>query len=70
MALFAIGWASVGWLQAARQEPASPNPSPASQQRALLNRYCVTCHNERLKTAGLLLDKMDVEQVSAGAEVW
>ena len=68
VALLAIGLASGGWLQAARQEPS--NPSPASQQRALLNRYCVTCHNERLKTAGLLLDKMDVEQVSAAAEVW
>jgi len=65
VALLAIGLASVGWLQAARQEPS--NPSPASQQRALLNRYCVTCHNERLKTAGLLLDKMDVEQLRAAA---
>src|SRR5579864_4520816 len=57
-------------LQAARQEPSSPSPSPASTQRTLLNRYCVTCHNEKLKTAGLMLDKMDVEHVSEGAEVW
>ena len=27
-----------------------------SPQRLLLNRYCVTCHNERLTTAGLALD--------------
>src|SRR6266852_5829209 len=65
-----IGMGSVGCLQAARQEPSSPSPPPASSQRALLNRYCVSCHNEKLKTAGLMLDKMDVEQVSAGAEVW
>ena len=48
--------------------------SPASQalspQRVLLNRYCVTCHNERLKTAGLMLDRADVENVPAGAEIW
>ena len=68
VALLGVGLASGGWLPAAKQEPV--NPSPASQQRALLNRYCVTCHNERLKTAGLLLDKMDVEQVSTGAEAW
>jgi Protein of unknown function (DUF1592)/Protein of unknown function (DUF1588)/Protein of unknown function (DUF1585)/Protein of unknown function (DUF1587)/Protein of unknown function (DUF1595) len=42
----------------------------ASGASTLLNRYCVICHNEKLKTAGLMLDKMDVEHVSAGAEVW
>jgi len=41
-----------------------------SPNRALLDKYCVTCHNQRLKTAGLMLDKMDVEHVAAGAEVW
>ena len=43
---------------------ASPDP------RALLDQYCVTCHNDRLKTAGLLLDKSDVGHVGAGAETW
>ncbi len=45
-------------------------PTPASQYRALLDKYCVTCHNEKLKTAGLLLDKMDLENIPAGAETW
>src|SRR5712691_7268734 len=70
VALIGIAMASVGCLQAARQEPSSPSPASASAQRALLNRYCVTCHNAKLKTAGLMLDQMDVEHVSAGAEVW
>ncbi len=43
---------------------------PGTDNRALLNRYCVTCHNEKLKTAGLTLDKMDVEKVPENAEVW
>src|SRR6202043_1268801 len=68
--LIGIVLAGVTYLQAARQEPASPEAPPATTQRALLNRYCVTCHNEKLKTAGLMLDKMDVEHVGAGAEVW
>ena len=38
--------------------------------RELLNQYCVTCHNERLKTAGLLLDKMDPAHVADQAEAW
>jgi uncharacterized protein DUF1592/uncharacterized protein DUF1588/uncharacterized protein DUF1585/uncharacterized protein DUF1587/uncharacterized protein DUF1595/cytochrome c len=57
-------------LQAASQESASPVSPAASPHRALVDRYCVTCHNEKLKTAGLMLDKMDVENVPAGAQVW
>jgi len=70
MAFIGIAMASVNWLQAAKQEPSNPAPSPAASHRALLNRYCVTCHNERLKTAGLVLDKMDVGKVSENAETW
>src|SRR5271166_5155235 len=39
-------------------------------QRALLNQYCVVCHNEQLKTGNLMLDKLDVEHVGPDAEVW
>ena len=65
-----IALAGVSCLQAAAQQPASPAPPPASQCRVLLNRYCVTCHNEKLQTAGLMLDTVDVAHVSEGAEVW
>src|SRR5687767_14970008 len=37
---------------------------------ATLNRYCVTCHNEKLKTANLLLEKMDSANVGPEAEIW
>ena len=36
----------------------------------MIDRYCVTCHNERLETAGLRLDLIDVANVSERAEVW
>ena len=45
-------------------------PLVASEQRVLLDRYCVTCHNDKLKTAGLMLDEMDVGNVGVKAEVW
>ena len=38
--------------------------------RALLDRYCVTCHNERLRTAGLALDAVDPAQVADAPEIW
>ena len=44
--------------------------APASPYRAVLDRYCVTCHNERLRTAGLSLETLDVDQVSHRPDVW
>jgi hypothetical protein len=57
---------------AASVEASSPSQTvPQSfQPRATLNRYCVTCHNEKLRTADLLLDKMDTQDVGRAAEDW
>src|SRR5262249_34424521 len=38
--------------------------------RAILDQYCVSCHNERLKTGGLALDALDLEQVETHADIW
>ena len=45
-------------------------PAAAPSPRALVDRYCVTCHNERLKTGGLSLDVADIEHPSMASEVW
>jgi len=47
--------------------PGAPSATPAGQ---LVTTYCVTCHNERTKTANLMLDKADADQVSNSAEAW
>src|ERR1700674_2272612 len=52
------------------QTPATAASATSPDPRALINQYCVTCHNERLKTAGLLLDQMDVAHVGADGDVW
>jgi mono/diheme cytochrome c family protein len=38
--------------------------------RALLNTYCTTCHNARLKTGGLALDSLDLQAAPNDAEIW
>jgi mono/diheme cytochrome c family protein len=38
--------------------------------RSVLNRYCVSCHNEKLKTAGLALDTIDASNLGAGTDTW
>src|SRR5689334_18510772 len=57
---------------AAPQSESSTRVSPASAQtiREFTNQYCITCHNARLKTAGLVLESRDVEHVGADADVW
>src|SRR2546428_333204 len=44
--------------------------SPISPDRAFLNQYCVTCHNEKAKVAGLMLEKLDIEHAGQNAEPW
>jgi hypothetical protein len=41
-----------------------------AQDRAFLNQYCTTCHNEKTKTAGLMLDKLDVDHPGESAATW
>ncbi|HYL39630.1 MAG TPA: DUF1592 domain-containing protein [Bryobacteraceae bacterium] len=53
------------------QTPApAPVASPAIDPRAFLDTYCIACHNQKLRTAGLMLDRLDVTQPSANPEVW
>ena len=48
-------------MQGTAQDPASP--------RALFDKYCVTCHGDRTKTAGVNLQALDTTKLSADAEV-
>src|SRR5947207_4509294 len=43
---------------------------PVTAQRALLDQYCITCHNQQLKTAGLMLDKADLNDIPGSAQTW
>jgi hypothetical protein len=61
---FAIACAAIAGTAAHAQSVA---PAP---QSALLNKYCVTCHNDRAKTGGLTLEKIDVANIPANAETW
>ena len=60
---------AVYWM-AAIQVGAVQGQTNASTERALLDRTCVPCHNQTLKTAGLMLDRLDLAQVGEHADVW
>jgi len=56
--------------QAAQAPPPAAEVPPRPSHRQVLDRYCVTCHNQKLKTAGMLLDEADVANPGSGPEVW
>jgi Protein of unknown function (DUF1592)/Protein of unknown function (DUF1588)/Protein of unknown function (DUF1587)/Protein of unknown function (DUF1585)/Protein of unknown function (DUF1595)/Planctomycete cytochrome C len=63
-----IIWAVLLQQKASSQDQAaSQNPAP---ERALINQYCLGCHNEKTKTAELMLDKLDIDHPGDHAEKW
>jgi mono/diheme cytochrome c family protein len=49
------------------------SPQVSSPQRAVLEKYCVTCHSQTAKDKGLVpvaLDKLDLSRIGSDAEIW
>lgn len=49
---------------------AADSASAALANNALVKQYCVTCHNNRLKTAGISLEGLDLKRAEDDAETW
>ena len=49
---------------------AQPAAAPAAAGRSAIDQYCVSCHNQRLKTGGLSLEGLDASQAGSRPEVW
>ena len=47
----------------------APSAADPATQRAIINQYCVPCHNARLKTAGLLLDQLDLDHLASHPDI-
>ena len=53
-----------------QNKAASAGSLPVSSQRQFLDRYCVTCHNERLRTGGLSLIQANPDKPVTQPELW
>ena len=58
-------FATVGTVEIVGQEARTP-----ADYRAILDRYCVGCHNDRMRTGNLSLDSIDSEDLSRDASTW
>src|SRR5919106_1409275 len=57
------------WALQAQQPSAGTSPPPAAH-RDVVKRYCVSCHNDRLKRGGLALDTVVAHEVAQDPDVW
>jgi mono/diheme cytochrome c family protein len=70
-ALAVFGWlAALSSVHTSARQPQTETPTKSAAPRAMLDQYCVTCHNQKLRTAGLALDNLDVTRPGDHAEVW
>ena len=68
--LAAAGVLALTALSRADTLVAQAQPAPAAASAAVLTQYCATCHNERLKSGGLVIDPAAVANVNDGADRW
>ena len=61
LAVAALPW-SIAWPQAP-----SPRAAAAPSPRALVDQYCVVCHNQKTSTAGVCLEGVDFANTAANA---
>jgi hypothetical protein len=73
-ALLTGGWvlAASGSIRALspQQAPGPSAPTSSSPRRAVLQQYCLGCHNQRIRSGGLVLESYDVDRPAANPEVW
>ena len=60
-------WSAAAALLAAAVASLHAQPQ---RQKAVLDQYCVTCHNDKLRTGGLSLQNVDLHDIPPGAETW
>src|SRR5215208_2103584 len=76
--LTAAGWMAWSTISSGQaQNPArptapvsSPSPAATAAPRAVLDQYCIGCHNAKLRSGDLALDSIDPAQAAARPDVW
>jgi len=69
-ASLAIAAAAVTYDGGIAAQRVDPQRSEVAAHQQLLQRYCITCHNQRAKTAGLALDTLSLTNIAADAPTW
>ena len=71
--LLALFLATLPFSWSTHAAPQAPAPAPVTSNKALFDKYCLTCHTQRMKERGtvpIALDTLDITKVGADAAVW
>jgi mono/diheme cytochrome c family protein len=68
LAIVAVG--ALGCLHAASPQTSASQEAPQAEYSGVINKYCVACHSEKAKTAGIVLEKKDLSAVPDDARTW
>jgi mono/diheme cytochrome c family protein len=64
------GAQSPATAQSSQAASATPATDAAAASKATVQKYCVSCHNEKVKSGGLTLSTLDLARVTEKPEIW
>ena len=67
---FALLLVGVAFARVETQNAPTPTARAASSEKALLDRYCASCHNQRTRAGNLALDSLDVTAAGRDPQTW
>ncbi len=62
--------AAILMMGVARSAHAQASETAPTSEQATIDRYCITCHNDRLLTGNLSFEGVDIADVAAHRDVW
>jgi len=65
-----IAWSATLTVVQTSAEQTQPRATVSPTPQGLLDQYCIACHNQSTRTAGLALDTLDASRPGANAETW
>ena len=70
LALLIGGWIVLAFSSVQTSAQRTQPGQAQATSRAVLDRYCVTCHNQTIRTGGLALDTLDITNPTTNTDVW
>jgi hypothetical protein len=71
--LLIVGWLTLGFTAAGSPGAGGVQQGPVageSVQRAVINQYCISCHNEKTKSGNLTLNDLNPDNPADNPEIW
>src|SRR5262252_5050495 len=76
IAILSLVFAVYGQTAGQQSQAAAPTADAVAAQKAIVSQYCMTCHSDKAKSAGMDsarkidFDSLDIANVSKDAETW